>query len=524
MPDLKSDILVIGSGIAGLIYSLKASEFADVIIITKKEKAESNTNYAQGGIAAVMDPDDSIEDHIRDTLIAGDGLCNEKVVEKIIRDGPIRVRELVELYGVKFSKNCNGTFDLGMEGGHSHRRILHTKDLTGHEIEQALLNQIQKQGVPIYENYFAIDLVTQYGKVIGSYVLDKINNEVIVAHAKIVVLATGGAGKIYLYTSNPDIATGDGIAMAYRAGATIMNMEFFQFHPTCLYHPFAKSFLISEALRGEGAILVDKNGNRFMKKYHKDMELAPRDIVARAIDNELKKSGDDCVYLDITHRGADFIKKRFPGIYKKCLEFNIDITKDKIPVVPAAHYCCGGVKAGVDGTTDIKNLLAIGETACTGLHGANRLASNSLLEAIVCAHEAAMKSKELLKKGLKFYPIKPWEPGDAVDSDEAVVITQNWDEIRRFMWNYVGIVRTNKRLQRAKKRILNLQEEINEYYWNFIVTSDLLELRNIAIVAKLTINSALMRKESRGIHYNLDYPYKLPIAKNTEIVKKRKLV
>ncbi|MHA1232557.1 MAG: L-aspartate oxidase [Candidatus Helarchaeota archaeon] len=525
MSDLQTDILVIGSGIAGLLFSIKSSEFADVMIITKKEKAESNTNYAQGGIAAVLDPNDSFEAHIKDTLIAGDGLCDRKVVEKIVKDGPIRVRELVEQYGVNFSrKQNNDSFDLGMEGGHSHRRILHTNDLTGQEIEKALLDAAAKNNVPILENFIAIDLVTLNGKVIGAYVLDKKNNEVIVVQAKIVVLATGGAGKVYLYTSNPDIATGDGIAMAYRAGATIMNMEFFQFHPTCLYHPFAKSFLISEALRGEGAILVDKDGNRFMEKYHKDMELAPRDVVARAIDNELKRTGAECVYLDITHKGADFIKKRFPGIYKKCLEFNIDITKDWIPVVPAAHYCCGGVKAKVDGTTDIKHLLAIGETSCTGLHGANRLASNSLLEAVVCSHEAALKCKELLKKGIDFYEIRPWEPGNAVDSDEAVVITQNWDEIRRFMWNYVGIVRTNKRLERAKKRIVNLQDEINEYYWNFIITSDLIELRNIAIVAEIIINSALQRKESRGIHYNLDYPYKLPVAKNTEIVKRRKWV
>ncbi len=517
MHGIKTDILVIGSGIAGLFFSLKASNFAKVIIITKKERAESNTNYAQGGIAAVLAPTDSFESHIEDTLRAGNGLCDREVVEAVVRNGPARVKELVELYNVEFTRKQNGSFDLGMEGGHSHRRILHAKDLTGREVESSLLSAIANAKVPIYENYIAVNLVTSNGKVIGAYVLDVNNNRVIQFFAKIIVLATGGAGKIYLYTSNPDIATGDGIAMAYRAGATIMNMEFFQFHPTCLYHPYAKSFLISEALRGEGAILVDKNGTRFMEKYHEDMELAPRDIIARAIDNELKRSGDECVYLDITHRGADFIKKRFPGIYKKCLEFNIDITRSKIPVVPAAHYCCGGVKAKIDGTTDVEHLIAIGETSCTGLHGANRLASNSLLEALVCAHEAAKKCRKLLQEGIKLQDFKPWETGDAVDSDEAVVITQNWDEIRRFMWNYVGIVRTNKRLKRAKKRIINLKEEINEYYWNFIITADLIELRNIATVAELTIDSALQRKESRGIHYNLDYPNKLPEAKNTEL-------
>ena len=519
MDDIKTDILVIGSGLSGLLFSLKASNFANILVITKKDKQESNTNYAQGGIASVFSPEDSFESHIEDTMIAGDGLCDRGVVEKVVCDAPTLIKELIDIYNVEFSKATDGSYELGMEGGHSHRRILHAKDYTGHEIERCLLNAAERAGVNILEYHVAINLVTLGGKVIGAYVLDVKNRKVIRIQAKIVVLATGGAGKVYMYTSNPDIATGDGIAMAYRAGATIMNMEFYQFHPTCLFHPYAKSFLISEALRGEGAILVDRDGNRFMDKYHEDKELAPRDIVARAIDSELKKTGEDCVFLDITHRDSDYIKSRFPVIYQKCLEFNIDITRHKIPVVPAAHYCCGGVKAKIDGTTDIRNLLALGETACTGLHGANRLASNSLLEAAVTAHEAAKNARGRLKEGIKIYEFKSWEPGQAVDSDELVVITQNWDEIRQFMWNYVGIVRTNKRLHRAKKRILNLKEEINEFYWKSIITSDLIELRNLATVAEITIDSALNRKESRGIHYNLDHPNKLPEPKSTEISK-----
>jgi len=521
MNDIKTDILVIGSGIAGLLFSLKACKFAKVLIITKKERQESNTNYAQGGIASVFSPEDSFESHIEDTIRAGAGLCDRSVVEKVVHEGPIRLKELIEVYKVPFSRGEDGNFDLGMEGGHSHRRILHSNDYTGRAIETALLNALARADISILEYHMAVNLVTLNGKVIGAYVLDVKNKRVIRIQAKIVVLATGGAGKVYLYTSNPDTATGDGIAMAYRAGATIMNMEMYQFHPTCLYHPYAKSFLISEALRGEGAILVDKEGNQFMEKYHEDKELAPRDAVARAIDNELKKSGDDCVFLDITHQDPDFIKSRFPAIYQKCLEFNIDITHQWIPVVPAAHYCVGGVKAAINGTTDIENLLAIGETSCTGLHGANRLASNSLLEAAVTAHEAAKNCKQLLQKGITIHEFEPWEPGNAVDSDEAVVITQNWDEIRRFMWNYVGIVRTNKRLQRAQKRIVNLKEEIDEFYWKSIITSDLIELRNLATVAEITIDSALKRKESRGLHYNIDYPDKLPDAENTETLKFR---
>ncbi|MHA1402148.1 MAG: L-aspartate oxidase [Candidatus Helarchaeota archaeon] len=521
MNSIETDILVIGSGIAGLFFSIKASRFANIIIITKREKEEANTQYAQGGIASVTTSDDSFEDHVRDTLIAGDGLCSRPVVEEVVEKGPEMIEELIGL-GVKFSKKPVGKgYDLGIEGGHSKRRVFHAADMTGKEVQTVLLNRImEKENVRILEYHIAIDLVCQNGKCIGAYVLDIKNKKVINVSAKITVLATGGAGKVYLYTSNPDIATGDGIAMAYRAGATILNMEFFQFHPTCLYHPYAKSFLISEALRGEGAVLKDKNGKEFMINYHKQKSLAPRDIVARAIDNELKKSGDDCVFLDISFKNPDFIKKRFPGIYKKCLNFGIDITKDPIPVVPAAHYSCGGIKATLDGQTDIQNLLAIGEVTCTGLHGANRLASNSLLEGLVSSFKASEKCRLLLRFDIKNQRFACWESGNAVDSNEAVIISQNWDEIRRFMWNYVGIVRTDKRLERAKKRIVMLRDEINEYYWDFIVTSDLIELRNLATVAEIIIDSALLRKESRGIHYNLDHLEKIE-PRNTEIRKKR---
>ena len=506
---IETDFLVIGSGIAGLTYSLKVSEHGKVTLITKKEKAESNTNYAQGGIAAVMSPLDSFESHIKDTLKSGDGLCKRDVVDEIIKVAPKRIKELIEL-GVQFSKSEDGKgYDLGKEGGHTHRRVLHATDFTGREIEHALLTAVSKnKNIEVHENFIAIDLATENGQCIGCYVLNKDDNEVVEICAKITVLATGGIGKVYLFTSNPDIASGDGVAMAYRAGASIANMEFVQFHPTCLYHPYAKSFLISEALRGEGAILLDKNGNRFMEKYHELKELAPRDIVARAIDNELKKSGDDCVFLDISFKESDFIKKRFPNIHRTCLSFGIDMTSHPIPVIPAAHYACGGIKTTTSGETDIKNLFAIGEVACTGLHGANRLASNSLLEALVCAHNAANKCIEQIKKGIGFCEVISWVPNSTIDSDEMVIVSFNWEEVRRLMWNFVGIVRTNKRLLRAKRRIKNLQEEINQFYRDFKINSDLIELRNIADVAEIIINSALLRKESRGLHYTLDYPKK----------------
>lgn len=515
---IETDFLVIGSGIGGLTFALKVCNYGNVLIITKKEKAESNTNYAQGGIAAVISPDDSFESHIQDTLKAGDGLCKLEVVEEIIKEAPERIKELIEI-GVQFTKSENGeSFDLGKEGGHSHRRVLHATDLTGREIERALLNAVSEQpNIRILENVIAIDLIKEVNRCIGCYALNKADNEVLEISAKITLLATGGIGKVYLYTSNPDIASGDGIAMAYRIGASIVNMEFVQFHPTCLYHPYAKSFLISEALRGEGAILIDKNGNRFMEKYHELKELAPRDIVARAIDTELKKSGDDCVYLDITFKGAKFIIERFPNIYKTCLSFGIDITEQPIPVIPAAHYSVGGVKTTIEGETDIENLFAVGEVANTGLHGANRLASNSLLEALVCAHNAASKCIEIIEKEIPISEVPEWIPTSNIDSDEMVVVSYNWVEVRNLMWNYVGIVRTRKRLLRARSRIKNLQEEIIAFYHDFKINSDLIELRNIADVAEIIINSALSRKESRGLHYILDYLNKLENPTDTII-------
>jgi len=509
------DYLILGSGIAGLSFALKAVPHGRVAIITKKNKAESNTNYAQGGIAAVTSREDSFEMHVRDTLEAGAGLCNEKVVRTIVEEGPERIQELIEL-GMKFSERENHgrpELDLGKEGGHSKRRILHAKDVTGREIERALLDAVSRQpNIEVFENHFAIDLITSQklgylgeNRCLGVYVLDKNSGRVVTFKAPVTLLATGGCGKVYLYTTNPDIATGDGVAMAYRAGAAIANMEFIQFHPTCLYHPRAKSFLISEAVRGEGGVLKTIGSQEFMDHYHPQKSLAPRDIVARAIDSEMKKSGADCVLLDITHKPANFIIERFPNIYQNCLKYGIDITREPIPVVPAAHYQCGGVLTNVDGETEIAGLYGVGEVACTGLHGANRLASNSLLEALVCAHRAANKVITQPRTANEF-DIPLWQSANATNADEMVVVSHNWDEIRRLMWDYVGIVRTNKRLQRAQKRIGNLQEEIQEYYWDFIVTGDLLELRNIATVAELIVKSALARPESRGLNYNLDYP------------------
>ncbi len=512
------DYLVLGSGIAGLTFALKVAARARVAIVTKKHRAESNTNYAQGGIAAVTSKEDTFAMHVRDTLEAGAGLCNEEVVRSIIQDGPARIAELIDL-GMRFTERelseSKGVkeLDLGKEGGHSKRRILHARDVTGREIERALLAAIALQPqIEIFENHVAIDLMTSqklgregHNRCLGAYVLDKGSGQVLTFCARSVVLATGGCGKVYLYTTNPDIATGDGVAMAYRAGAGIANMEFIQFHPTCLYHPKAKSFLISEAVRGEGAVLKTIEGVEFMDQHHPLKSLAPRDIVARAIDGEMKRSGAEHVHLDITHKPARFVMDRFPNIYSTCLQYGMDITKEPIPVVPAAHYQCGGVLTNLDGGTEIAGLYAVGEVACTGLHGANRLASNSLLEALVCAHRAAdhVLANPLPALDLE---IPPWQSGEACNADELVVVSHNWDEIRRLMWDYVGIVRTNKRLRRAESRIANLQGEIQEYYWDFIVTSDVLELRNIATVAELIVRSALQRPESRGLNYNLDFP------------------
>ena len=518
--EIHTDFLILGTGIAGLSFAIKAAELGTVAMVTKKNKTDSNTNLAQGGIAVVQDQTDRFEYHIDDTLTCGAGLSNEEVVRFVVTEGPERLRELVK-WGVEFTRSEAEPerFDLGREGGHSMRRVVHAKDLTGREIERALHEKAGKNdNIRIFENHIAIDLIMkssglgrkiEYDRCLGAYVLDIAHDEVRTFRAKFIMLSTGGAGKVYLITTNPDIATADGIAMAYRAGAKIANMEFIQFHPTCLYHPDAKSFLISEAVRGEGGILKLKNGNTFMEKYHPMKSLAPRDIVAKAIDTELKKSGDDYVLLDITQRDRDFFLFRFPNIYEKCLEFGIDMAKDPVPVVPAEHYLCGGVMVNEMGETSIAGLFACGEVSCTGLHGANRLASNSLLEAVVFAHRSFMRIAELLPDIQEDpIPIPPWDPRGATESDESVVVSHNWDEIRRCMWNYVGIVRSDKRLERAQRRIDLINREIDEYYRNFIVTRDLLELRNIAVAAKLIVACARMRKESRGLHYNLDYPEK----------------
>ena len=507
------DYVVLGSGIAGLTFALNVAEKGSVAVITKKNRAESNTNYAQGGIACVTSNEDTFALHVRDTLECGAGLCHEEVVRGIVEEGPARIRELIEL-GMSFSERENGDgLDLGKEGGHSKRRILHAKDVTGREIESALLKALALHpNVAMFENHAAIDLITRRklgftteNRCVGVYVLDVATGRVETVAAQYVLLATGGCGKVYLYTTNPSIATGDGVAMAYRAGVPVANMEFVQFHPTCLFHPKAQSFLISEAVRGEGGVLRNGASKAFMDGVHPLKSLAPRDIVARAIDAEIKKTGAECVYLDITHQSREFLQNRFPAIYAKCLEFGIDMAKEPIPVVPGAHYQCGGVVTTPEGRTELPGLWAVGEVACTGLHGANRLASNSLLEALVVAHRAAEAVKQE-KAPPKQKDIPPWESGSAQDPDELVVIYHNWREIRQLMWDYVGIVRTTKRLQRAASRLRSLSEEVQDYYWNYKMTCDLVELRNLVLVASLIVDSALSRHESRGLHFTLDYP------------------
>ncbi|MEE2750563.1 MAG: L-aspartate oxidase [Myxococcota bacterium] len=528
----RCDFLVVGSGVAGLFFALRAARMGTVLLVTKRSAEDSNTMYAQGGIAAVWDPTDSPEEHIDDTIVAGAGLCRREIVEIVVREGPQRVAELIE-FGVEFSRSAedDSKYDLGQEGGHSHRRILHAKDMTGQEIVRALLQAVRENpAIEILEQAIVVDLLTGSwlarrsgamppvpDTVHGAYVLNLEEDRVETIQARQVALCTGGAGKVYLFTSNPDLASGDGVAMAYRAGARVRNMEFVQFHPTCLYHPDAGSFLISEACRGEGGILRDSNGRAFMRSYDERAELAPRDIVARAIDGELKKRGDDCVFLDMTHHERSFLEGRFPAIFKRCLQLGIDISKEAIPVVPAAHYFCGGVATDAVGRSSIEGLYVVGESACTGLHGANRLASNSLLEAVVFAHRAVEAAASRLAE-TPWVDLPEWEHGGAVDLDELVVINQTWEEIRRFMWNYVGIVRTTRRLQRAQHRVQLVQEEIRNYYWDFRLTGDLLELRNLATVAGLVVDSALLRRESRGLHYNLDFPSKdSRFVRDTEI-------
>jgi L-aspartate oxidase len=521
VPDtFETDYLVVGSGIAGLNFALLAAEHGRVTVVSKKAATDTNTNWAQGGVAAAIAPDDSFERHIADTLAAGDGLCDRAVVETCVEQGPASVQRLLDL-GVRLDRGPDGNLDLGREGAHSRHRVVHWQDVTGREIQRALLAAaLRHANITILDHHIAVDLLSlaKYGgdpACFGAYVLDRKTGEVGTVCARATVLASGGTGKVYIYTSNPDVATGDGIAMAYRIGAACSDLEFVQFHPTVLYHPHANNFLISEALRGEGGVLRLVTGETFMEHYHPMKSLASRDIVARAIDNELKKSGADSVLLDMTQLPADFVRGRFPNIFERCLSLGIDITKQGIPVVPAAHYMCGGVKTDSHGATTVPGLYAIGEVAATGLHGANRLASNSLLEAVVYSTRAAAAVRDLPRH--RPDRVAPWHVGGAADSNDAIVVALNWEEIRRFMWSYVSIVRTDKRLERARRRIEVVRDEIRQYYLDFKITSDLIELRNLALVAQLIIESARRRKESRGLHYTLDYPDKLPEALHSEV-------
>lgn len=528
MPQLNFDTLIIGSGLAGLTLALNLAQNRKVGLITKRALLDGASGWAQGGIAATLSEEDSSQAHIHDTLVAGAGLCNEEMTRYVVENGPQAIQWLID-QGVPFTRDGgNGTgYHLTREGGHSVRRVIHAADATGKAVQLTLIERAHAHpNITVLEYHVAIDLITSAklagrieshyengNRCLGAYVLDSREGRVHTIAAHNTVLATGGAGKVYLYTTNPDTATGDGIAMGWRAGCRIANMEFIQFHPTCLYHPHAKSFLITEAVRGEGGLLKLPDGTRFMPLHDERAELAPRDIVARAIDFEMKKRGLDCVYLDISHKPANFLKEHFPTIYRRCLEFGIDITKEPIPVVPAAHYTCGGVVTDWNGKADLDNLYAIGETAHTGLHGANRLASNSLLECLVFGQAAARDIMEQTPAPVAELP--QWDESRVTNADEEIVISHNWDELRRFMWSYVGIVRTTKRLQRAQHRINLLHEEINEYYANFHVTNDLLELRNLVDTADLIVQSAMLRHESRGLHYSKDYPDLLPDARDT---------
>ncbi len=524
--DAPIDFLVLGSGIAGLSFALRAAEVGDVLVVTKRDLGQSATSWAQGGIAAVIDPRDSFEKHAQDTHDAGADLCRDESVSLCVERGPHVLKWLMDL-GAQFTKSESGKLDLGREGGHSERRVAHAGDITGAEIQRALVDRIRSHPrIDVREWTMGVDLIMQsrLGKpadCVGAYVLDEKTGKVDTLRARSTVLATGGAGKVYLYTSNPDVATGDGVAMAYRAGAEISNMEFFQFHPTVLFDPRAKSFLISEALRGEGAVLRLPSGEAFMAEHHPLADLAPRDVVARAIDYEMKRTGSEHVVLDITHQSKKFLQDRFPSILSQCAHYGIDISKDPIPVVPAAHYMCGGVTSDLFGRTSVPGLWAIGETACTGLHGANRLASNSLLEGLVFAERAAAKLKELIDnlRTQELPQVPDWEVGSACPSEEAVIITQNWDELRRLMWNYVGIVRSDSRLERARHRVELLEREIQEYYWKHLVTRDLLELRNIKTVAELVIACAASRKESRGLHFTIDHQLTRETCKRDTVIK-----
>ena len=525
------DYFVVGSGMAGLMTALHLADKGKVVLVTKGRLQDCNTNFAQGGICCVADPSDTFDKHARDTMIAGAWLGNSTVVHEICEHAPEGIKDLVKC-GVKFAKKKDGSWELTREGGHSARRIFHAGDITGEKCEASMIRSIRRSSVDVREQTIVIDLVMTKrigikgpNRCIGAYVLDKTTGEIYAVRSPDTVLATGGCGKVYLYTCNPDTATGDGIALAWRAGAKIENMEFIQFHPTCLYHPQAKRFLISEAVRGEGAVIVNKHGREFMKKYDPRGSLAPRDIVARSIDSEMKRTGDDCMYLDIRKKGRAYLMTRFPNIYQKCMEFCIDMAKDLIPIVPAAHYTCGGIQATTAGETSVPGLSAVGECACTGLHGANRLASNSLMEALVCARLTAARlawergtgngklgiplsnsNSRLQLRSRKLPDIPAWRIGNAVPPDEAVLVSHMWDEIRRLMWDYVGIVRTNKRLARAAHRIKTLRKEIRDYYFRYLVTPDTLELRNLAVCAELIVKSAQKRRESRGLHFTLDYP------------------